>query len=296
MADCYLGDGNDSFTNKGTVTGVIDIAGFATGIVDFGTGNDKFTNGGVVNAYVVELGDGEDVFTNFTKVKVKGKLVQKDGFVSEQIDLGSGNDIFNGGNKAEVVDDSYGADSYKLGGGNDTYVSLFYSPGIGLPDGGQDFVDGGAGRDLYVGDAGGVINLDNKAHDGFAANLASTLTDHSLDEKILNFEDAIGSTDADRIYGTAGANSLSGDFGNDQLYGLAGNDVLDGGWGDDDLYGGAGRDIMTGHDSVDSTGSGFGYAADTFHFLALSDSGPTRATRDVITDFNNTTTVGFAAR
>ena len=101
-----------------------------------------------------------------------------------------------------------------------------------------------------------------KAHDGFAANLASTLTDHSLDEKILNFEDAIGSTDADRIYGTAGANSLSGDFGNDQLYGLAGNElVLDGGWGDDDLYGGAGRNIMTGHDSVDSTGSGFGYAA-----------------------------------
>ncbi len=51
-----------------------------------------------------------------------------------------------------------------------------------------------------------MINLDSKAHDGFAANLASVLTDHSLDEKILNFEDAIGSTDADRIYGTAGAN------------------------------------------------------------------------------------------
>ena len=104
-----------------------------------------------------------------------------------------------------------------------------YSPGIGLPDGAQDFVDGGAGRDTYYGDAGGVINLDNKVHDGFAANLASVLTDHSLDEHIFNFEDAFGSTDADHIYGTAGANRLSGDFGNDQLYGLAGDDILEGG-------------------------------------------------------------------
>lgn len=82
MADCYLGDGNDNFTNTGTVTGVVDLGG-VFGIVDFGTGNDKFTNGGVVSAFV-DLGEGNDVFTNFTKVKVKGKLVQKDGSVSEQ--------------------------------------------------------------------------------------------------------------------------------------------------------------------------------------------------------------------
>jgi hypothetical protein len=50
---------------------------------------------------------------------------------------------------------------------------------------------------------------------------------------------------------------------------------------------------MTGHDNVDEFGNGTGHAADTFHFLALSESGPTRATRDVITDFNNTATVGF---
>ncbi len=75
-----------------TVTGVVDLGG-GIGIVDFGDGNDKFTNGGVVSAFV-DLGDGNDVFTNFAKVKVKGKLVQKDGFVTEQIDLGSGNDMF----------------------------------------------------------------------------------------------------------------------------------------------------------------------------------------------------------
>jgi Ca2+-binding RTX toxin-like protein len=111
------------------------------------------------------------------------------------------------------------------------------------------------------------------------------LTDHSLDEKILNFEDAIGSTGEDRIYGTAGANSLDGGFGNDQVYGLAGDDDLNGGYGHDHLYGGAGRDIMTGHDNVDS--GGVGQSADTFHFLSVSDSGVTAQTRDVITDFDN---------
>lgn len=117
------------------------------------------------------------------------------------------------------------------------------------------------------------------------------LTDHSLDEKILNFEDAVGSTDADRIYGTAGANSLSGSFGDDELYGLVGNDVLQGGGDADYLYGGAGRDIMTGHDNVDSGGTD--QSANTFHFLSVSDSGVTAKTRDVITDFDNTASVGL---
>jgi Ca2+-binding RTX toxin-like protein len=285
LGDLYFGDGNDSFTNKGTVTGVVDLGGEAD------MGNDKFTNGGIIDGFV-ELGGGNDVFTNFAKVKVKGKLVQRDGEVAQSINLGGGNDTFNGGNKAEVVFDRYGADTYKLGGGNDTYFSMFYSPGIGLPDGAQDFVDGGAGRDYYSGDDGGVINLDNKAHDGFAANLASLLTDHSLDEHIFNFEDASGSGFEDRIYGTAGANYLNGNSGNDQIYGLAGNDILDGDFGNDHLYGGAGRDVMTGSDNNGPSG-GTGEAADTFHFLSLSDSGVTRATRDLITDFVNATDPGF---
>ena len=35
-------------------------------------------------------------------------------------------------------------------------------PALASRTGGQDFVDGGAGRDLYYGDAGGVINLDQQ--------------------------------------------------------------------------------------------------------------------------------------
>jgi len=69
---------------------------------------------------------------------------------------------------------------------------------------------------------------------------------------------------------------LSGNPGNDQLFGLGGNDTLNGGDGADRLYGGGGKDILTG-----------GPDGDTFVFTSIKDSGVTRATRDVITDFNH---------
>jgi Ca2+-binding RTX toxin-like protein len=61
---------------------------------------------------------------------------------------------------------------------------------------------------------------------------------------------------ATRLSDRGGANTLNGDDGGDQLYGLGGRDVLTG-----------------------------GADADTFYYLALSDSGTKASTRDVITDF-----------
>jgi hypothetical protein len=55
---------------------------------------------------------------------------------------------------------------------------------------------------------------------------------------------------------------------------LGGNDTLDGGAGNDDLIGGPGRDQLTG-----------GPGSDVFHYAALSDSGFTAGTRDLIADF-----------
>lgn len=74
------------------------------------------------------------------------------------------------------------------------------------------------------------------------------------------------------VTGTAGADTLYGDWGNDTLQGLAGNDELAGSVGDDLLVGGAGSDRLTG-------GSG----ADTFRYDAVSDSYVGAA--DLVTDF-----------
>lgn len=74
------------------------------------------------------------------------------------------------------------------------------------------------------------------------------------------------------VTGTAGADTLYGDWGNDTLQGLAGNDELAGSVGDDLIVGGAGSDRLTG-------GSG----ADTFRYDSVSDSYVGAA--DLITDF-----------
>ncbi|MCS9381705.1 calcium-binding protein, partial [Pseudomonas aeruginosa] len=72
-----------------------------------------------------------------------------------------------------------------------------------------------------------------------------------VDGQVLNI-DAVkalvqkGTTESDRLYGYAVADTLSGGLGNDSLYGYAGNDLLQGDEGNDTLYGGAGEDTLVG--------------------------------------------------
>jgi Ca2+-binding RTX toxin-like protein len=84
-------------------------------------------------------------------------------------------------------------------------------------------------------------------------------------DTLLNFENLTGSKYAD---------TLTGDGNGNVIEGLAGNDAINGGDGNDVLIGGLGRDTLTG-----------GADADTFVFQALTDSGKTTTTRDLITDF-----------
>lgn len=279
------GGGAHTIINTGSIEGQYAIrAGFE--------GVEKIFNGGSMTAFV-DLYDGDDVFNNFVKVKIKGHIVTQHGTLPEgfscPVELGDGNDIFNGGKNAECVRDNNGADTYKFGGGSDFYIA---QPS---PHDEVDFVDGGAGSDTYDPEYGGQstqgvqVNLDRVAHAGILAQTAGFPYNPSFPtfpEKVFNFENVIGSTSHDTIYGNAAVNRLSGNPGDDHLYGLAGNDVLDGGWGSDHLYGGLGRDVLTG-----GFREGPGIIK-TFHFQTVSASGVTSATRDVVTDFVSTTTSG----
>lgn len=76
------------------------------------------------------------------------------------------------------------------------------------------------------------------------------------------------------ITGTSSNNILTGGSDIDKIYGLNGNDTLSGLGANDVLIGGNGRDIMWG-----------GAGLDDFDFNAVSETGKTASTRDVIKDF-----------
>jgi Ca2+-binding RTX toxin-like protein len=85
----------------------------------------------------------------------------------------------------------------------------------------------------------------------------------------------LGSNGRDTLKGGAGNDTLKGGKGNDGLFGGAGKDKLFGGAGNDKIAGGAGRDEQTG-----------GGGADTFVFNGETETGTTKATRDLIKDFS----------
>lgn len=297
------GEGVHTVVNSGTITVPFGFA--IQGQTSTFTGTDKITNTGTIFGEI-QLGLGDDAFTNFAKV---GKIV-KHGLTNSLIDLGDGNDVFNGGKHGEIVGDGPGTDLYKLGAGNDTFAPV---PESGVS--GDDKVDGGRGTDviyLISSAAPTIINLDSVAHDGNAAQSAVS-TDIGTDT-VTGFENAVGGSGQDRIYGTAGANKLIGGDENDVLLGLGGDDdlqggddvdLLDGGAGKDELHGGldtdflygqAGNDSLFGDEGADflTGGAGkdllFGGAdADFFSFLSTVESGVGAANRDVVEDFKQGT-------
>jgi Ca2+-binding RTX toxin-like protein len=205
----------------------------------------------------IDLGDGADSFTNFKKIKG----VMHHGTIAGLIDLGAGDDTLNGGKHTEIVRDGQGTDTYNFGGGNDFFIAGYTSTS---PSGdGADIVNGGGGFDIYF--AGGLasncflkVNLDTVDHFGIAAHTATLFANGpSLGtDTITGFEEVLGTDGFDLMVGSKGAEILAGGAGNDTIFGLGGADFLNGG------------------DGIDS-----------FIYTSLKDSGPTKATRDFITDF-----------
>ena len=116
---------------------------------------------------------------------------------------------------------------------------------------GNDSLNGGGGIDTasYAGASGGVtVNL--------SISTAAQNTVSAGSDWLLYIENLYGSSYGDKLTGSSGANALNG------------------GGGSDVLAGGSGVDTLTG-----STGN------DRFDFNALTDSGITSTTRDIIIDF-----------
>jgi Ca2+-binding RTX toxin-like protein len=254
--------------NVGTIQG-------PTGLLIGGTATLTIVNSGTIDAVDFSIDAGYNLFTTVHAINsghlvgdirltgnddsfkdfVKHNGIIKSGTVKGTIDFGDGTDTFIGGAHAEKLIDGNGSDTVKLGGGNDTYLAVK----IGGGTDGTDTIAGGKGRDTYDASLASStvgINLDKVGH-GLVFSALTAFGGNVGSDHITGFENAIGGSGNDFLFGTSGANLLNGGSGSDHIAGLGGRDVLTG----------AGND-------------------DTFIFFKLSDSGVKASTRDLITDFS----------
>ena len=247
------GDGNDTLRGGGGA----DLLQGNNGddLLDGGLGADRFFGG---------AGNDTADYSARTQNLVIGLGVQSDdGAAGEgdnvNLDIenaigGSGDDLINGRDGANVLDG---------GGGNDTVNGM----------GGDDLLRGGGGNDLLQGGAGDDTIDGGLGADRFFGNDGNDTADYSAraedltiglgvanddgakgegDNVNLDIENAIGGSGDDLINGRGGNNVLYGQRGNDTVNGMGGNDFLFGDTGDDRLDGGGGADVFQGGDGADT--------------------------------------------
>jgi Ca2+-binding RTX toxin-like protein len=187
-------------------------SGWLLGDVYLAYGDDRIVNSGTIDGFV-DLGHGNDFFDGRAGRQAAG------------VYGGNGDDVLIGGNREDYLAGGLGADQISAGSGDDYIV-----------DGrGGDGIDGGAGHDVlsYAGSSRGII-----------ADLARGVVDSADRDLLRNIEEIIGSRFHDAITGSAAAEVFEGGKGADTLGGADGADTLYGGTGNDRLSGGTGADVF----------------------------------------------------
>jgi Ca2+-binding RTX toxin-like protein len=245
------------------VTNYGQIGGGATGVALCGQGESetRLVNHGVIAADTgikrSAITDSETIHVMNTGT-IAGHIAAFDGLLVTVTDifvnrglvigdvrLGGGDDRFDTRGAGEVQGTIFG------GAGDDTFL-------LGAA---EDVIDGGTGLDTIDATGSGAMTL---ALDGSVAGTGRTLGD-----SLTGIETVLGShLGGDQLYGTTGAQTLSGQGGADRLEGRTGSDTLLGGDGNDVMVGEAGVDLLNG-----------GAGDDRFVFRARGEAG------DIIANF-----------
>jgi Ca2+-binding RTX toxin-like protein len=153
---------------------------------------------------------------------------------------GTGNDTLVGGAGNDWLEGGAGDDSLRGTSGNDWY--RFNTGPLGTDTIDEDPSEDNDGLDFSGMAAGVTINLGSMA--------VQPVVPDTLSLKLvswLGIERVDGSAGADSFTGNIRNNAIDGKAGNDSLWGAAGNDVLTGGTGDDVIRGGSGNDGLNGN-------------------------------------------------
>jgi len=204
----FAAGGEGIATNQGTITGT-------NGIRMDGNGRLDVLNTGTIitSATAIVSGSAADRVVNTG-------LIRSTGGQAIALDLGGGDDVYDGSGGTVIG-------RIVLGAGNDR---AFGGAGSEYFVGGQgnDFYDGGAGSDTvdYAAATGAIVVDLSQAGQQFVGGGYEYNT-------LVNIENIIGGANADWIRGSSADNLLAGGAGNDTLEGGAGNDTLEGGEGID---------------------------------------------------------------
>ena len=193
---------------------------------------------------------------------------------------GIGGSTFDGGNGADGLD--YAAATQLLlanlatgvanhaGGLSDelsNLENLAGSPGSDAitGDDGPNVLQAGAGDDLVIGGGGddtlgGGEGLDTVAfgvtEDGVQVDLRDGTSEGEGNDVLADFENVVGTPQADTIHADHGRSIVIGGRGSDELFGHDGADAVQGDQGNDQLFGQKGTDLVSGGPGRDQLDGG----------------------------------------
>ena len=196
-----------------------------------GAGNDLLNGGAGSDTYLFNIGDGQDVISNYDVSAGRVDVLQFGDAISPANVTArrNVNDLVLtlAGNSDQITVSNYfigdGAGDYQLdlirfADGSSWDVAAIKARVV-LPTSGNDILQGYASDDALAGGVGNDTLFGNAGND------------------VLH-----GEAGDDILYGGVGHDTLVGGAGDDTLYGEAGDDVLHGGTGNDVLEGGTGSD------------------------------------------------------
>lgn len=264
--DLFGNQGNDEL-NGGAGNDYLDGEN-EDDILNGGVGNDTLRGGYGNDEYIFNVGDGQDLITDF-------------GGTSDLIRLGAGITLNNltfeqGGDQLFITFSGTPTDSLQIADfydsektnqlesiifddassfdltnnlGSDDSDTLNGSVAaeylIGLDD--DDTLTGAGGNDVLDGGNGADTANYSSAVAGIVSNLHTGSTSNDGDggvDTLISIENITGSANADIITGSDGANVITTGDGGDIVQGRAGDDMITGGIGADILYGGNDNDTI----------------------------------------------------
>ena len=268
----YGGDGLDRLEGDGTTNALPAAGGVVLGLpdqdyLDGGAGDDVLL--GYDYGDVLLGGDGEDqllgddypALLGFGYPEAPGGRPVGEDYLDGGIGVdllfgGLGDDRLLGGEGADELhgDNVTAGGWYEFGyvqSGDFLLFAPIFNPTGRLArftaEGGADYLDGGAGHDILIGDGGDDILSGGADNDQlFGDDLSTNMVIQGADwlEGGVGDDQLMGGGGVDALFGGDGNDLLVGDFSDNPTLGA--DDTLDGGAGDDQILGGGGHDLLEG--------------------------------------------------